>query len=59
MEESKYTLVNGVLTICDGVKKIPRSAFKERSDIIEVFFPHSMRTIGKYAFCACINLIHV
>ena len=59
MEESKYTLVNGFLTICDGVKKIPKAAFKNRDDIIEVFFPNSMRTIGKYAFCSCINLKHV
>jgi len=50
---------DGVLTIPNGVRKIPAKTFQNREDITIVILPQSLLTIGKYAFCSCIKLKEV
>ena len=50
---------DGVLTIPNDVRKIPKNVFKNREDITKVILPQSLLTIGKHAFCSCINLEQV
>ena len=57
MNPNYYTLsIEGILTIHEGVKKIPLNGFKNREDITKVIFPVSLFVIGKDAFYGCINL---
>ena len=46
----QYKLVDGVLTISDGVTKIEGHAFENRDDITEVVIPDTVTEIGDYAF---------
>lgn len=49
----------GEMIIPDGVTEIGRSAFEDRTDIIKVVIPSSVKIIRNRAFDGCENLIEV
>lgn len=51
-----YPVIDGVLTIPEGVKVINNSEFHQRLDIVKVVLPSSVTTISKAAFGNCENL---
>ena len=55
------TLINGVLTITEGTVCIKTGAYKNRKDIVEVYLPNTLETIGASAFwsCSCITKLHL
>ena len=51
-----YPVIDGVLTIPEGVKVINTSEFHQRLDVVKVVLPSSVTTISKAAFGNCENL---
>ena len=45
-----------VLEVPEGTVDIPEFAYKRRTDITEVRFPASVRTVGKWAFAECTGI---
>ena len=52
----KYPIIDGVLTIPEGVTMIDAMEFCERHDIRNVILPSSLTLISRSAFQDCINL---
>ena len=52
----KYPIVDGVLTIPEGVTTIDAMEFCERHDICKVILPSSLTLISRSAFQDCVNL---
>ena len=53
---SKYPVVDGVLTIPEGVEAIAEFEFHERHDLRKVIFPSTLKKISSAAFQECVNL---
>ena len=48
--------INGILTVPDGTAAIDDGEFAGREDIIELYLPDSVRSLGIEAFCGCTQL---
>ena len=48
--------ISGACVIKDGIKKIPRYAFSDRTNLTSVTIPNSVISIEEYAFAWCENL---
>ena len=59
IEGKDYTIVDGVLTVNEGVKHIPEFQFSDSENIRKVVFPYTLISIGLNAFSNCCNLIDV
>ena len=56
MAVGKYPIIDGVLTIPEGVTVIDAEAFYERCDLIKVILPSTITEISRIAFQECVNL---
>jgi len=57
VEGKDYTLIDGVLTINEGVTHIPSKNFENNTKVHEIVLPNSLVYIGSYAFHGC-NLLN-
>lgn len=57
--ETEPKMEKGTLIIPKGIDSIPDSKFKNRSDIKKVVFEGNVKSIGRYAFHGCRNLMEI
>ena len=49
----------GVMTLPSGLTGISSRAFENKTDLVKVVIPNTVKSIGSYAFSSCINLREV
>ena len=52
----KYTIIDGIVTIPEGVTVIAAEEFYECPDLIKVILPSTITEISRIAFQECVNL---
>ena len=53
---SSYSSPNGIIKVNGILKEVKSNSFKDKSALTSMTLPHSVTTIGSYAFLNCTNL---
>ena len=53
---AKFEIKDGVCIIPEGTTSIPQEAFKNETDLVDIYIPDSVTSIGNLAFDGCTGL---